>query len=306
MPSRSSGVASIVRMMAPVRLMRDTVSGNSASAARMSSTWIVRRSHTTRPPTVSRLTGKGSPIASGRRSDPCRATMRRCSPSRRKIAEFVAPHTRAAFSTTASMTGWRSVGELAITRRISAVAVCCSSASFVSLNSRTFSMAITAWTAKVSSSSICLSENGWTTSRRITDGAERLALAEQRDRQDRPMAPFARERLDIASSASGSIAMSVNVDGSPIDHRPAGYSSRGLSRIALPPGTLTGIVPAWATGRSLSSSTLWITLCRSPRTAARALSAMVSNTGWTSVGERRSPPGPRSSPSAAQGPLSSR
>ncbi len=35
----------------------------------------------------------------------------------------------------------------------SAVAVCCSSASFVSLNSRTFSMAITAWSAKVCSSS---------------------------------------------------------------------------------------------------------------------------------------------------------
>ena len=31
---------------------------------------------------------------------------------------------RQAFSTTASMTGWRSVGELAMTRRISPVAVC--------------------------------------------------------------------------------------------------------------------------------------------------------------------------------------
>ena len=50
-PSRSSGVASIVRLMDPACLMRDTVSGNSASAARMSSTWIVRRSRTARPPT---------------------------------------------------------------------------------------------------------------------------------------------------------------------------------------------------------------------------------------------------------------
>ena len=94
--------------------------------------------------------------------------MRRFSPSRRKIDEFVAPHTRAAFSATASMTGCRSVGELAITRRISAVAVCCSSASFVSLNSRTFSMAITAWLAKVSRSAICLSEKGWTAGPRAT------------------------------------------------------------------------------------------------------------------------------------------
>ena len=51
--------------------------------------------------------------------------------------------------TMVSNTGCTSVGDLAITRRISAVAVCCSSASFVSLNSRTFSMAITAWSAKV-------------------------------------------------------------------------------------------------------------------------------------------------------------
>ena len=39
----------------------------------------------------------------------------------------------------------------------SAVAVCCSSASLVSLNSRTFSIAITAWSAKVSQQPISLS-----------------------------------------------------------------------------------------------------------------------------------------------------
>ena len=49
----------------------------------------------------------------------------------------------------------------------SEVAVCCSSASdssrvraCTSSNSRTFSIAITAWSAKVSTSSICLSVNG--------------------------------------------------------------------------------------------------------------------------------------------------
>ena len=36
-----------------------------------------------------------------------------------------------------------------------------------SLNSRTFSMAITAWSAKVSSSAICFSVNGRTSMRRI-------------------------------------------------------------------------------------------------------------------------------------------
>jgi hypothetical protein len=45
-----------------------------------------------------------------------------------------------------------SVGELEITRSTSLIAVCCSSDSFVSLNRRTFSMAITAWSAKVLSS----------------------------------------------------------------------------------------------------------------------------------------------------------
>ena len=49
----------------------------------------------------------------------------------------------------ASNTGLVSVGELLMTFRISDVAVCCSSDSLVSLNSRTFSIAITAWSAKV-------------------------------------------------------------------------------------------------------------------------------------------------------------
>ena len=46
--------------------------------------------------------------------------------------------------TMASNTGCTSVGDSLITRRMSAVAVCCSSASVVSLIRRTFSMAITA------------------------------------------------------------------------------------------------------------------------------------------------------------------
>ena len=50
-----------------------------------------------------------------------------------------------------SNTGAVSATELLITCSTSAVAVCCSSASFVSLNSRTFSMAITAWSANVCS-----------------------------------------------------------------------------------------------------------------------------------------------------------
>ena len=66
-----------------------------------------------------------------------------------------APHSRTAFSARFE-DRLRSVGERLITRRISPVAVCCSSASVSSLlrassslNRRTFSMAITAWSAKV-------------------------------------------------------------------------------------------------------------------------------------------------------------
>ena len=58
----------------------------------------------------------------------------------------------------ASNTGFTSVGDSLITRRMSDVAVCCASASCVSLNSRVFSMAISAWSAKVYSRSICRSE----------------------------------------------------------------------------------------------------------------------------------------------------
>ena len=83
---------------------------------------------------------------------------------------------RAALSTSVSSTGWRSVGEAAMTRRTSAVAVCCSSASLrsrlrcsSSWNSRAFSMAMTAWSANVSSSAICCSVNGRTSIRTSAD-----------------------------------------------------------------------------------------------------------------------------------------
>jgi hypothetical protein len=47
-----------------------------------------------------------------------------------------------------------------MTRNTSAVAVCCSSASRVSVNNRAFSIAMTACAAKFCSSAICLSVNG--------------------------------------------------------------------------------------------------------------------------------------------------
>jgi hypothetical protein len=60
-----------------------------------------------------------------------------------------------------SNTGCTSVGDSLITARISAVAVCLSSASFVSRNSRAFWIAITAWSAKVLKSAFRLRFRIW-------------------------------------------------------------------------------------------------------------------------------------------------
>src|SRR5215813_4726314 len=94
---------------------------------------------------------------------------------------------RTAFSSMAWNTGSNSPGELEMTRSTSEVAVCCSSASVssrvracTSSNSRTFSIAITAWSAKVVISSICFSVKGRTVVERDTEqgakAAEPLAL----------------------------------------------------------------------------------------------------------------------------------
>ena len=97
------------------------------------------------------------------------ATARNASPSRSDMMPNLASHSRIAFSSMASNTGSSSPGELEMTCSTSDVAVCCSSASVssrvracTSSNSRTFSIAITAWSAKVVTSSICLSVKGHT------------------------------------------------------------------------------------------------------------------------------------------------
>jgi hypothetical protein len=79
----------------------------------------------------------------------------------------LAPQMRTVFSSIARKTGSNSPGELLMTLSISDVAVCCSSDSLSSRvrccsasKRRTFSMAMTAWSAKVCANSICLSVNG--------------------------------------------------------------------------------------------------------------------------------------------------
>ena len=86
-----------------------------------------------------------------------------------------ASHSRIAFSSIASNTGARSPGEELMTCNTSAVAVCCSNASRVSVNSRAFSIAMTACAAKFCNSAICLSVNGRTSWRPATISPSRAS-----------------------------------------------------------------------------------------------------------------------------------
>ena len=84
---------------------------------------------------------------------PRSATARKSSPSKVKKVPKAASQRRIAFSSVASNTGARSPGEELMTCNTSEVAVCCSNDSRVSVRSRAFSIAITAWSAKVLTSS---------------------------------------------------------------------------------------------------------------------------------------------------------
>src|SRR6266542_3446925 len=66
------------------------------------------------------------------------------SPSNRYTDENTASHRRAEFSAIVFRTGWRSVGELEITRKISLVAVCCYRASVSRLSASVLSLSASA------------------------------------------------------------------------------------------------------------------------------------------------------------------
>ena len=94
-----------------------------------------------------------------------------------------------------SSTACRSNAERLITFSTSEVAVCCCSASersrvraCTSSNRRTFSIAMTAWSAKVLTSSICRSVNGPGVGRPKTKTPITLSFAQQRDREVRAVA----------------------------------------------------------------------------------------------------------------------
>ncbi len=165
-----SGVPANVRWPAWMASCRP--SGYSLSSITRSSTQTVSPSMKHRPATQSRPTGSGGRLMG---IGPQWAFISRRPPLSRKMAASSVSQNLAALSTTTSSTGWMSVGEVAITRRMSPVAVCCSRASETSLlractssRRRAFSMAMAAWAAKVCNRPICLSLNGLTSRRRIT------------------------------------------------------------------------------------------------------------------------------------------
>ena len=150
-PSRSIGAARTVRGGTPPPRVRATVSGNPPRRVPgQTSVWIAGRgAPRAQPPGRGRRQDSADrrPAGGSHGLPPPRSDRRRG--ERSTAADRPAqPHRALGHD---ACTGWRSVGELEITRRISAVAVCCSSASVSSRflassswNSRTFSIAITA------------------------------------------------------------------------------------------------------------------------------------------------------------------
>ena len=126
-------------------------------------------------------------------------------------------------------TGSSSPGELEMTRSTSEVAVCCSSASessrvraCTSSNSRTFSIAITAWSAKVWTSSICLSANGCGSLRVRTQHADGNSFPQHRHAEHR--AYVANRRASGQSGYSGSACRSTTWTDLPADRHTANES----------------------------------------------------------------------------------
>ena len=115
------------------------------------------------------------------------ARQRAAAPGRRpgRCISWSPANRRSQLARILSNTGAVSATELLITCSTSAVAVCCSSASLVSLNRRAFSIAITAWSAKVCSRAISARRERPDPVAQQRDHADRLALAQHRHRQHR-------------------------------------------------------------------------------------------------------------------------
>ena len=190
----------------------------------------------------------------------------------------------------ASNTGCTSDGELAITLRMSAVAVCRSSASCVSLNSRAFSIAITAWSAKVWSSSTCGAARTRPARARVTPMMPiALPLAGHRGRHSMLRKPLhARnvpERLGASTDRSR-----CPVSGQRLAAAATMPEGLGIRRPAAGKAALQRFVGGSARRREGREMDVLVDEREAPRSRSHrdsrfALSAMASNTGCTSDGE---------------------
>ena len=171
------------------------------------------------------------------------------------------------------------------------MAVCWSSASVrarlrpsSSVKRRTFSIAITAWSAKVSRSAIWLSEKSWTSVRGRVIVPIAVALPHQRNAQDGAEAGAARVLAGIRELVRVGEQIG-DVDGAapPAPSSPR-RCRRAEGRTGRPaPGGSARDAP---TRRSRSPSRRQIAASNASHSRA-ALSATVSSTGWTSVGRPR-------------------
>ena len=130
---------------------------------------------------------------------------------------------RVAFSSMVWNTGSSSPGELEMTRSTSEVAVCCSSASdssrvraCTSSNSRTFSIAITAWSAKVVDQlDLLVGERLNAAARQPPGRRSELPFAQQRHAEHRAVRCHA---ACCSKVSSGSPSASGDMDGFAIEH----------------------------------------------------------------------------------------
>ena len=162
-----------------------------------------------------------------------------------------------------------------MTPKISLVAVCCSNDSLSSWNNRTFSMAMTAWSAKVSSSLICAGVKGRTSDATCVQVSNEFPLLTKGNGQVGAPSAGGTHHWEIVLRANVG-----NVERAVLAH-PAklwliNTDLDAAERVWDQNGPAESIVfPSWS--RSTTSSI--------PQTRA-ALSTMASSTGCTSVGER--------------------
>ena len=276
-PSRSSGTASTVRRPSR-RLARGSRPRGSAARSGTcdDAPSDTRRGRPRLPARPSREDRRA------RRSTaagviPRRATSRSSSPSKRKTTPCCAPQTRAALSAIVVQHRLQVGRRARMTRRISAVAVCCSSASVsrgcAPRAPRTGGRS--RWRSppgrrRSRAARPAGAVNGRTSSRRNDDRADRRALPEQRHREHRSEAALTARRSS-ATTVSGDVrgrARSCD-HGWPRSARAAVTRPRrrGDGRADAPRGPRRG-TPYWATSCDGSPSTRKIARV-GRRTAAR-------------------------------------